>query len=152
VKLQSEEKTMSTTFDRSAEKADAWLADMMAEMPTSNGDLAFAALRAGLQSLRDRLPAGELADLASQLPMAVRGLLFEGWRPERPERIRSEEAFLADVRDRMHPHATDPWLAFVSTMRVLERHVAAGEMAQIKAVLPHAIRAIWPEPPCQRTI
>ena len=59
---------------------------------------------------------------------------------------------IGDLRDRMHPHQTDPWLAFVSTMRVLERHVAAGEMAQVKNALPHAIRAIWPEPPCQWTL
>jgi uncharacterized protein (DUF2267 family) len=144
---------MNTTFEKSLEKAHVWLKDMMAEMPTADADLALASLRATLQVLRDRLPLAEVGDLSAQMPLLVRGLLFEGWKPEASHhKPKTEETFLAGLAGRLHPHHVDPWLAFVSTMRVLDRHISPGEMAQIKATLPHGIRAIVPEPPCERTL
>ena len=41
----------------------------------------YKALRAVLQTLRDQLPVNEAVHFASQLPLLLRGLLFEEWRP-----------------------------------------------------------------------
>ncbi|WP_197496500.1 DUF2267 domain-containing protein [Mycobacterium sp. 1274761.0] len=41
----------------------------------------YAALRAVLHALRDRLPVNEAAQLGAQLPMLVRGIYYTGWNP-----------------------------------------------------------------------
>ena len=53
------------------------------QWPKERRQQSYAALRAVLHALRDRLPVQESADLAAQLPVLIRGIYYEGWDPAR---------------------------------------------------------------------
>ena len=51
-----------------------------------------------LHTLRDRLSAEQVAHLGSQLPLTVRGALFDQWRPgHKAEKIHKQAEFLAEA-------------------------------------------------------
>jgi uncharacterized protein (DUF2267 family) len=126
------------------QQATRWIKDMMAELGTTDEHKALHALRAGLQSLRDRLSVDQAAQLSAQLPLIIRGMFFEGWDPSgTPLRIRHREEFLSLVREKYAPRedlsAED---IMRSLFRVLDRHVAAGEVGHLMVTLPEDLTAI----------
>jgi uncharacterized protein (DUF2267 family) len=85
-------------FESTYRTTSAWLRELMRELGWDDPRRAYAALRAVLHALRDRLTVAEAADLSAQLPMLVRGLFFEGWRPNAvPVKEQRREDFLAHV-------------------------------------------------------
>lgn len=121
------------------EKTDVLLKDIEGAlgMPKERRDLSYKALRAVLHALRDRLTVQEAAHLAAQLPTLVRGVYYEGWRPQDvPEkltvdqwlqRIRAECGL--DVEGGM-PRLVD------AVLHALRRHVTAGEWQDVRSSLP----------------
>jgi uncharacterized protein (DUF2267 family) len=60
-------------FDRTVQKTNSWLKNLMDELDWQDRQEAYAALRVTLQALRDRLTVEEVAQLGAQLPMLIRG-------------------------------------------------------------------------------
>jgi uncharacterized protein (DUF2267 family) len=136
-------------FDTTVHKTNAWLNDLRAELLTEDRHLAYVALRATLHALRDRLPVAEVAQLGAQLPMLVRGIYYEGWNPRaRPLKLRRKEEFLARIAEELQrvDDAADSELIAAAVFAVLARRVTAGEIEDVKGILPSAIRDLWPEP------
>ena len=73
------------SFDKTVEKTNRILKEIEQALgwPKERRNQSYAALRAVLHAIRDRLTVEEAAQLAAQLPMLVRGLYFEGWDPTR---------------------------------------------------------------------
>jgi uncharacterized protein (DUF2267 family) len=111
----------------------------------------YAALRAVLHTLRDRLPPDEAVDLAAQLPMLVRGFYFEGWHPSnQPLRYRDKDEFLARVRSQA------PELAEEETERVvavvfheLSGELDWGETGEPRGATPEDARELGPRAGCR---
>jgi uncharacterized protein (DUF2267 family) len=124
-----------------------WLKELTEELGTQDRQRAFLALRAVLHALRDRLTVVEAADLGAQLPMLIRGLFFEGWAPGRKvTKDRRKEEFLAHVAAALHGHAEIyPEEAAWAVFKILQKHVSAGEIGDVKHVMPESIRSLWPE-------
>ncbi|WP_337845780.1 DUF2267 domain-containing protein [Thermus sp.] len=144
---------MSTTglevFDTTLHKTHTWLKEVMEELGTEDRHRAYMALRAVLHALRDRLTVEEVAQLAAQLPMLIRGFFYEGWDPTgKPLKERHLEAFLEHVaRELKTPSgpAVDPERAARAVFKVLAHRISQGEIADIRGLLPKELKALWPE-------
>ncbi len=139
-------------LDTTYHKTHEWLNEISAELENDNPRYAYLALRGTLHAIRDFLPLEESAQLSAQLPMLVRGIYFEGWDPSRtPERERTRDRFLGYVVAEMEralwneEDPIEPEAAMQAALRVLSRRVSAGEIAQVRRVLPEKVRALWPE-------
>ena len=134
-------------FESTIHKTFVWLKDVKQEMDWDDSDheRAFKALRTVLQALRDRLTVEEASDLAAQLPMLVRGFYYEGWNPTKtPVRERKAHEFIKHVADRFEDDITaDPEEITRAVLRVIGKHVSAGEVGDVKQSLPKSIRALW---------
>jgi uncharacterized protein (DUF2267 family) len=126
---------------------NAWLKELTEELGWEDRQRAYHALGAVLHALRDRLTVAEAADLGAQLPMLIRGLYYEGWTPHgKPLKERRREDFLAHIAAAFRDQAEIvpegiAWAVF----KLLQRHVSAGEIRDIKHILPVPIRSLWPE-------
>jgi uncharacterized protein (DUF2267 family) len=136
--------TQLDVLDRSVEKANIWINDVAAELEGSDRHEAYRVLRAFLHTLRDRLPAAQVAALAAQLPLLIRGVFYEGWRPDRaPLRYRDPLEFVERVRrEALLPGDTSASFAVQAAASVLRRHVSAGEIDDVVRLLPEPLRAL----------
>src|SRR6267142_2009302 len=141
---------MSTTgldvFDETIHKTNSWLKEISGILGSDRRG-AYRALRAVLHVLRDRLTVEEAAHLGDQLPMLVRGIYYEAWRPAgKPEKIRSLDEFLERITAQMaKAQPTDSEEAARAVFQVLVRHVSAGEIYDVIHELPEQIRTLWPQ-------
>jgi uncharacterized protein (DUF2267 family) len=133
-------------FPQAASQAQLWVNELAAELRW-NERRAWRLLKSVLRALRDFLPPAEMADLAAQLPVLLRGACFEGWRPgAQIGEKRSRQDFLARIdaefaNDRL-PDAEE---AIRAVFRLLERHVSVGEIEQVRHSLRKSMRELWPE-------
>lgn len=136
-------------FDETLHATNAWLHEISARLGWDDRRKAFRLLRASLHALRDRLPVTEAAQFSAQLPILLRGVFYEGWRPATvPVKARSLEAFLAEVRKAFSDDpAFDAEAAFREVLAVMARHVSPGEMEHVRRVMPTEIKRLWQEDP-----
>jgi uncharacterized protein (DUF2267 family) len=133
-------------FDTTVHKTNSWLKEVMQEIHRDNRRKAYDALRATLHALRDRLTVEEVAQLGAQLPMLIRGFYYEGWDPTRkPLKLRDREEFLAIIDEEFRADDTlNPELIARAVFKVLANRITAGEIEDVKHVLPAEIRSLWP--------
>lgn len=131
-------------FDKTLQTTNIWLDDIMARIGPDR-QVAWKVLSTVLHKLRDRLPVPLAAHLGAQLPLLVRGVYYDQYRPETqpvdcdtPEEFRDEVGkWLADTRP------IDPDEAIAAVFAVLERHISEGQLAKVRNALPKAIRMAW---------
>ena len=132
-------------FDITIETSQLWLDDVLDALRTDDRELAYAALRAVLHALRDRLPIAEAVDLAAQLPMLLRGMYFEGWTPGRQAKhLRDKDAFLRHVARETRRSDVPPEEAVRAVFQLLAARVAHGEIADVIGTLPESLEPLWP--------
>ena len=132
-------------FDKAVHKAHVWLNEIAERMGDgTTKQQAYAALRAVLHALRDRLNVNEAAQLAAQLPLLVRGVYYEGWDPAKtPLKIRHREEFIDLVRNHLGKiDNVEPEAAAKAVFGVLREHVSAGEIEDVLAEMPQEIRQL----------
>lgn len=133
------------TFEHSLQLTNIWLKDLMARLGTDDRHIAYLALRTTLHALRDRLTVEEAAHLGAQLPMLVRGLYYEGWRPAgKPLKEHSREAFVAHIEGEARNPNFEAEPAIRAVLGMLAERVSAGEIKDVKSTLPRPLREFWP--------
>ncbi len=132
-------------FDKTVQKANTWLKEIMEIQGWDDRNKAYLALRTVLHLLRDRLPMEEAVHFAAELPLILRGLFFEGWSPEYVPVKMNREEFLSSVTTTF---ADDPDViaeeVVKTVFRVLEDRISQGEISDIKAILPRDLQEFWP--------
>lgn len=137
------ETSQAHLFDKALSKTREWLKDVEKELGYSNPNEAYRALRAVLHAIRDRLPVEECAEFAAQMPTMIMGMYYSGWRPvNKPEKIRDIEEFLDRVAEALPP-GVEPMRVTNGIIRVLERHISAGELKDVRRNFPEHLRGIW---------
>ena len=141
-------KTDVSSLDTTIHKANAWLRELTDIGGYVEPAQAYTALRAVLHTLRDLLGVDESAQLAANMPMIIRGLFFEGWKPSKvPVPMRTREDFMDHIRRQMGNADIEPEQATGSVFRLLDRKIAEGEIDDIRSRMHQRIRELWPTPP-----
>lgn len=132
-------------FDTTIQDSNLWLKEVELNMGHCQRQEAYAALRAVLHALRDRLPAQSAVNFAAQLPMLLRGLYYEGWTlPERPERSRNLAEFAEQVRESLPAgFRFDPVTSSRAGFAAISKFISAGEAAKVMSQLPEPVRVLW---------
>lgn len=133
-----------SALDTTIQKTNIWLKEVMDELGSDDRHRAYLALRSVLHSLRDRLTVEEATDLGAQLPMLVRGFYYDAWNPSgKPVKFDKDE-FLSAVGEQF---ATEPQVEANKITRAvfktLDKHIADGEIEDIKATLPQDLKWFW---------
>jgi uncharacterized protein (DUF2267 family) len=113
--------------------------------PKEQRNQSYCALRTVLHLLRDRLPVQESVEFAAQLPLLVRGIYFDGWKPmDVPIKLNRDD-FLFEVRQRF-PFDLDGGTERVVrvVLDALSRHVTPGQWNDVKDNMPQDLVAIFP--------
>ena len=139
-------------LDTALQKTNIWLRDIAEELHWEDDrNRAYMALRVTLHAVRDHLTVEEAAHFGAQLPMIIRGVYYEGWKPSKvPVKDRHLEGFLAQIRDNYNqaPGSSliDPTRVCRAVFEVINEHVTAGEVNDVRGMLPQEIARLWPEP------
>jgi uncharacterized protein (DUF2267 family) len=141
---------MSTTglpaIDHTVQLTNEWLRDLMRMLDWEDKHRAYRLLRVTLQSLRDWLSVDEASNLGAQLPTLVRGIYYEGWHPAgTPTHPRKKEDFLARIEKAFTTDPLDNTEEAVSAVfALLDRHVTAGEVEDVREAMTKHLRELWP--------
>lgn len=132
-------------FDTTVQDANLWLKRIEAELGDCERQEAYAALRAVLQALRDRLQPQAAVNFAAQLPMLLRGLYFEGWTlADDQTRWKSEEEFADALQGRLPPRFRfDPLICAQAVFATITEFTSPDEAKKVAAQLPEALRSLW---------
>jgi uncharacterized protein (DUF2267 family) len=131
-------------FDRSLAKTNVWIDEVAAALGTADRRAAYRVLRAFLHALRDGVGIGESAQLAAELPLVLRGVYYENWRPVgHRHHARHPDEFLQRVAsEALLAGETEASYAVAAAAGVLRRHVSPGELDDVLSSLPVRLRQL----------
>jgi uncharacterized protein (DUF2267 family) len=138
--------TKAAVLDSSIQKTHEWLNEIAGELGFQDEQAAYAALRATLHAVRDRLPVELVAHLGAELPTMIRGIFYDGWHPSATKlRTAHDEDFCDAVRRELHGHSELQHVEQVAgaVLRVLGQHVAPGQIDHVIEALPARARRFW---------
>lgn len=136
-----------SVFEKTLQESNLWLKALMVSLDTANRDEAYDALKATLHALRDRIGPENAVHLGAQLPMLIRGLYYDGWRPATtPTKERHTDDFLDHLGERLARNSrTDPEAAARAVFNVMWQKIDSGEVAKLLRILPAELRELWVE-------
>jgi uncharacterized protein (DUF2267 family) len=125
-------------FDKTLQTTNIWLDEIMAEIGPDR-QIAWHVPSAVPRTRRGRVPLSLAAHLGAQLPLLVRGLYDDQWRPAgQPERRRG----LADTNSGIRPVNVGD--ATRAVFRVLSRRLDRGQVVKVVDAMPQPLRDFWP--------
>ena len=133
-----------SALDTTIQKTNIWLKEVMEEIGSDDRHRAYLALRSVLHSLRDRLKIEEATDLGAQLPMLIRGFYYDAWNPSgKPVKFDKDE-FLSNIGQQFAADQNvDAEKIAHAVFKVTDKHIADGEIEDIKGALPHDLKEFW---------
>jgi len=135
-------------FERTTHEAHEWINELSDRLEWVSERDVLRMLRSVLVSVRDHLPVNEMAQFSAQLPIMLRGMFFEGWQPKNtPVAERHAQLFIdriaAEVGDVTEYRGAED---ITAVFKLLNNRISIGEIEDVRANLPQALRDIWPQP------
>ena len=136
-------------LESTVQKSSHWLKEACEELHWDEPSDAYHALRAVLHTLRDRLTVDEAADFAAQMPLIIRGMYYEGWDPSRtPVKLRTRQEWINAVEAKFQAVQNVSGLYLTeSIFRLLSRRISAGEIKDVRTMLPGDVADLFPGAP-----
>lgn len=135
--------THVSMLNKNIQKTMEWIHEIQEEAGLVDESTALAVLRATLHGLRDNLLINDLAHFSAQLPVMIRGLLFEQWNPDHtPHRDRKKTDFLEGIEKNLPSVYKDIDLeeTVKAVFKTISRKIDWQEIEKLKKVLPHDIK------------
>jgi uncharacterized protein (DUF2267 family) len=133
-------------LDTSVQRTHEWLHEIERELGFDNERGAYAALRATLHALRDRLPVELVAHFGAGLPTLVRGIYYEGWHPS-TARLKAAHAedFAESMRQELrgHDELQNVEQVALKVLRVIDQRLDPGQIDHILDAWPKQVRELW---------
>ncbi|MGC5020045.1 DUF2267 domain-containing protein [Micromonospora sp. DT47] len=138
---------LQSAFESSLERTNLILKDIEQAYgwPKEQRNQSYCALRTVLHLLRDRMPVQESVEFAAQLPVLVRGIYFDGWKPmDVPVKLNRDD-FLLEVRQHF-PYDVEGGTERVVqvVLDALSRHVTQGQWDDVKDNMPRDMQRMMP--------
>ena len=133
-------------LDSSVQSTHLWLHDIERELGFKNERAAYAALRATLHALRDRLPVESVAHFGAGLPTMIRGIYYDGWHPSAARlRAAHDEALEMSMRHDLlgHDELGAGEAVAAKVMRVIDQHMDSGQIDHVFDAWPKQVRELW---------
>ncbi|WP_299605038.1 DUF2267 domain-containing protein [uncultured Tateyamaria sp.] len=132
-------------IDHTVHLTHEWINELAERVGYTSKRSALRLLRVTLQCLRDRLPENEMAQFSAQLPLLVRGIMFEGWQPKHTPNtdLRFGPTIAEAMTDTSEFRgAEDARYVF----DLLNNRISHGEVEDVRACLPEEMRVYWAAP------
>ena len=141
-------------LDRTVQDTNRWLRAIARQLGDEEAKQpAYHALRAVLFALRDRTGTDLAADFSAGLPLLVRGIFYEGYRPaDQPKDYRTMDAWNEEVDRELRQTPGDapaPEEATRAVFTVLSKELDWGTVRKTFSTLPEDVRVLWPGVPEQ---
>ncbi|PIQ78471.1 hypothetical protein COV82_00770 [Candidatus Peregrinibacteria bacterium CG11_big_fil_rev_8_21_14_0_20_46_8] len=101
-----------------------------------NHEVTYKALRAVLHALRDRMIPDEAVQFGSQLPLIVRGMYYEGWKPSKTPQKMSKDEFIQRIQGETYIAQPNPEEMVKHILEGIDEFMAPGTVEKIKNTLP----------------
>lgn len=136
-----------STLDRAVQSAKEWLKDAQQQMNLDSQEDAYMAMRAVLHTLRNQLSVEEACDLASQLPLIIQGVYYEGWQPgAQRDKIHSPDQFYSEVSENLSGREhLNPQSVTSGAFRTIADFISDGQLQHVKSNLSKNIASLFPE-------
>lgn len=135
------------SFNTTVEKTNQVLKEIERDYGWSHEQrqMSYDALRVVLHALRDRLRVEEAADLGAQLPMLIRGLYYQGWRPAHVPVKMNRHEFLDRIRSQFTVDVEGGTEVLVQrVLGALRRFITDGEWNDVRSTMPKDLVTLLP--------
>ncbi|WP_082636541.1 DUF2267 domain-containing protein [Legionella israelensis] len=101
----------------------------------------YSVLRVVLHSLRDELPPEISAHLASQLPLVLKGVYYEGWNPSHPiSKAKALEEFIEPFSTELNQLNVNTKEAVTACMKFIKHKLGPDLAEKVMSSLPTSLR------------
>jgi uncharacterized protein (DUF2267 family) len=136
--------TIPASIAHGVQQTQEWIKELRDNADLADEAEALSVLRNVLHQLRDRLTPEEAVQLGAQLPVILRGVYYEGWRPSRtPEKVHRTQ-FLDEVGTKLLPRRINPDSAVRDVFALMAHHCDPNEIADVIDQLPADLKDLWP--------
>lgn len=140
-------------FNNYIQPAELFIKEVAEELGNKKDtSAALRVTRSVFHTLRDMLTPEESLHLVAQLPMMLKAIYVDGWKPGNPNRIRSTQEFLTWLRSKSDRpeidfgNDEDAAHAVQCVLDVVQRHVTVGEISHIVDQFPQELLFLWKTP------